>query len=156
MWAPRGSPIVVPSAGQNRRVSVFGALDLSGELSCMIADRKRSVEFLEFLRWLDETVYPEVETLFLFMDNCSIHKTAAVLAYFQARRDKIKVIWNAAYAPNLNDIERIWGQLKRSSVNNYYFETVEKLEAAVLQAIRCRNRSARKQNAILHSLYEAA
>ena len=147
---------MVPSAGQNRRVSVFGALDLSGELSCMIAEHKRSVEFLEFLRWLDETVYSDVESLFLFMDNCSIHKTKAVLSYFQDRSEKLKVIWNAAYAPNLNDIEGVWGQLKRSSVNNYYFETAQNLENAVLQAIRQRNRSVRKRNTILRSLCKAA
>jgi len=122
----------------------------------MIAERKRSSEFLEFLRWLDEVVYSDVQRLFLFMDNCSIHKTKAVFSYLQDRSQKMKVIWNATYAPNLNDIERVWGQLKRSCVNNYYFETVQNLETAVLQAIRQRNRSTRKQNAILHSLCEAA
>lgn len=147
MWALRGTRPVVPSAGQNRRVSVFGALDLSGELSCMITERKRSSEFREFLQWLNDVVYVDSEHIFLFMDNCSIHKTKAVQAYFENNKKRITVIWNAPYAPNLNDIERSWGALKRSSVNNYYFETKENLEDAVITAIDEHNRMVdRKRN----------
>ena len=139
-------------------MSVFGALDLEGELSCMIAEHKRSAEFLEFLRWLNETVYSDAERVYLFLDNCSIHKTKAVRSYLEEHKERLTVIWNATYAPNLNDIERVWGQLKRSSVNNYFFETVENLEAAILAAIRERNRRARKKHrkTMFHSLCKAA
>lgn len=139
-------------------MSVFGALDLEGELSCMIAEHKRSAEFLEFLRWLNETVYADAERVYLFLDNCSIHKTKAVRSYLDEHKERLTVIWNATYAPNLNDIERVWGQLKRSSVNNYFFETVENLEAAILAAIRELNRRARKRHrkTMFHSLSKAA
>ena len=155
----RGTQVRVDSAGQNRRVPVFGALDLSGELSCMITERKRSVEFLAFLEWLTEEVYAEQEHIFLFMDQCSIHKTKAVRAFYEAHRDQITVIWNATYAPNLNDIERVWGHVKKSSINNYYFETLENLENAVLRAVGEHNRKTRcrhRQRPMFHSLRRAA
>jgi len=50
------------------------------------------------------------------------------------------MIWNATYAPNLNLIERFWGHLKRSAIHNYYFETVENLEKAVIKAVGMLNR----------------
>ena len=139
-------------------MSVFGALDLTGELSCMTAERKRSGEFLEFLRWLNETIYADAERLYLFLDNCSIHKTRAVCDYLDDHRDRLTVIWNATYAPNLNDIERVWGQLKRASLNNYFFETVENLEDAILAAVGELNRRARKEHrkTMSHSLSKAA
>lgn len=138
---------MVPSAGQNRRVPVFGALDINGSLSCMITDRKRSPEFLGFLRWLNEEVYVSEDHVYLFMDNCSIHKTKAVREYLHSQRHRLTVIWNATYAPNLNDIERIWGFLKRASTNNYYFETVENLELAVMRAVEEHNRKVLRKRA---------
>lgn len=44
------------------------------------------------------------------------------------------------YAPNLNLIDRFWGHLKRSAIHNYYFQTVENLEDAILRAIHSINR----------------
>lgn len=50
----------MPSAGQNRRVPVFGALDaMTGEVSAMITAQKRSGEFLEFLDWLLHDIYAD-------------------------------------------------------------------------------------------------
>ena len=133
--------MIVPSAGQNRRVPVFGALDaMTGEVSALITAKKRSGEFLDFLRWLLEDVYADHEHVYLFLDNCSIHHTKAVREYMHEHRARLTVIWNATYAPNLNLIERFWGHLKRSAIHNYYFETVKNLENAIMQAVRKLNR----------------
>ncbi len=153
--------MIVPSAGQNRRVPVFGALDaMTGEVTAMITDKKRSVEFLDFLHWIVEDIYADRDHIYLFLDNCSIHHTKAVRAYMDAHRDRLTVIWNATYAPNLNLIERFWGHLKRSAIHNYYFETVENLEKAIMQAVRAINRNKkhplRLQLQTLQSLLQVA
>ena len=134
--------MIVPSAGQNRRVPVFGALDaMTGEVTTLITQRKRSAEFLEFLRWLLDDIYVDCDHLYLFLDNCSIHHTRAVEAFITENRDRLTIIWNATYAPNLNLIERFWGHLKRSAIHNYYFETVENLESAIMKAVHTLNRN---------------
>ena len=133
--------MIVPSAGQNRRVPVFGALDaMTGEVAAMITDKKRSSEFLDFLRWVVEDIYKDRDHIYMFLDNCSIHHTKAVREYMEAHRDRLTIIWNATYAPNLNLIERFWGHLKRSAIHNYYFETAENLEKAIMDAVNCLNR----------------
>jgi len=134
--------VKVPSAGQNRRVPVFGALDaMTGEVTTLITNRKHSAEFLDFLNWLLEDIYADREHIYLFLDNCSIHHTKAVQAFFQTNRDRLTVIWNATYTPNLNLIERFWGHLKNSAIHNYYFETVENLEDAIIKAVNTLNRN---------------
>ena len=153
--------MIVPSAGQNRRVPVFGVLDaMSGEVTAMITTKKRSGEFLDFLRWLLEDVYAHREHVYLFLDNCSIHHTKAVRKYLDDHRERVTVIWNATYTPNLNLIERFWGHLKRSAIHNYYFETVENLEKAIMRAVRTINRNKkhplRLQLQTLQSLVQAA
>jgi hypothetical protein len=133
--------VIVASAGQNRRVPVFGALDaVTGGVSARVTARKRGGEFLEFLRWLLEDVYADREHVYIFLDNCSIHHTKAVRQYIDAHRSRLTVIWNATYAPNLNLIERFWGHLKRCAIHNYYFQTVHNLERAIMTAVRKINR----------------
>ena len=101
--------MIVPSAGQNRRVPVFGGLDaMTGEVSAMVTAKKRSGEFLDFLKWLLEDIYADRQHVYLFLENCSIHHTKAVRKYMDDHRDRLTVIWNATYAPNLNLIERFW------------------------------------------------
>jgi len=133
--------VIVPSAGANRKVPVFGALDaMTGEVTALVTEKKRSGEFLDFLRWLVEDIYGDREHIYLFLDNCSIHHTKAAREYINNHRAKLTVIWNATYAPNLNLIERFWGHLKRSAIHNYYFETVENLEKAIIKAVETLNR----------------
>jgi len=126
----------------------------------MVTAKKRSGEFLDFLRWLLEELYADREHVYLFLDNCSIHHTKAVRQYMDAHRDRLTVIWNATYAPNLNLIERFWGHLKRSAIHNYYFETVENLEQAILRAVRRLNRQShhplRLQLQTMQTLLKAA
>lgn len=133
--------MIVPSAGQNRRVPVFGALDaMTGEVATMVTTKKRSAEFLLFLAWLLDDIYADRDHVYLFLDNCSIHHTKAVQAYIDQRRGRLTVIWNATYAPNLNLIERFWGHLKRAAIHNYFFETIDSLEKAILKAVDALNR----------------
>ena len=106
----------------------------------MITVKKRSGEFREFLKSLLEDVYADQDHVYLFLDNCSIHHTKAVRQYMDDHRDGLTVIWNATYAPNLNLIERFWGHLKRSAIHNYYFETVQNLEQAIMRAVERLNR----------------
>lgn len=48
--------------------------------------------------------------------------------------DHVFVIWLPKYSPELNLIEGLRGYLKRSALNNYFYGTVESLEAAIHEA----------------------
>lgn len=154
----RGEQVKVPSAGQNRRICTFGALDwATEELSVMVTEKKRSVEFLEFIKWLVDSVYVDYEHVYFFLDNCAIHKTKAVREFLTDNIDRVSVTFNAVYAPNLNDIERVWGQLKRTAIDNYYFTDIENLEETIIKAVGSRNKKKRKQYMLmLHNLLQAA
>jgi hypothetical protein len=93
--------VIVPSAGANRKVPVFGALDaMTGEVTALVTDKERSSEFLDFLHWLVEEIYGDREHIYLFSDNCSIHHTKAVWEYIKRNKGRLKMIWNATYAPD--------------------------------------------------------
>jgi len=140
MWAPIGEPCVVPSAGQNRRAPVFGALDArTGHVTFLLTERKRSADFIAFLKHLLRQYRDR--HVFLFLDNCSIHCSKIVRRFLADHVKDLTPIWNAPYTPELNRIERYWGHLKAKAIHNYYFGTLDNLKAAIREAIHALNRS---------------
>jgi putative transposase len=114
---------------------------MSGEVTALITQKKCGADFIDFLDFLLGRHYAAHDRVYLFLDNCSIHHTKAVRKYLAEVTPRVRVIWNAAYTPNLNLIERFWGHLKSSAIHNHYFETVDNLEDAILHAIDSINQS---------------
>ena len=139
MWGRIGEQPVVPAAGQDARLAVFGSLNaLTGRLLIQTGSRKNSAAFRTHLRQILQA-YPGKE-VFLFLDNCSIHKAKCVQR-FLADHPRLTVIWNAPYTPELNLIERYWKHLKEKAIHNYYFGSQDELQQAVREAVRDLNRS---------------
>jgi len=159
MWGLIGEDCTVPSAGQNRRAPVFGALDaLTGRVTFLLTDRKRSAEFIVFLKHLLRRY--KGRHVYLFLDNCSIHCSKVARRFFADHAEEVTPIWNAPYTPELNRIERYWGHLKAKAIHNYYFGTLDHLKIAIREAIHSLNRSRKLKMTvsfdILHPLRKAA
>lgn len=78
--------------------------------------------------------YYSERRLILVIDNASYHKTKAIRAMLEDHRDQVFIVWLPPYSPELNLIEGLWGYLKRSALNNYFFGDIESLEATIHDA----------------------
>jgi transposase len=124
---------VVPAAGVDQRLCVYGALDWrSGRSFYMTHPKKNARQFHEFLRQLLE--HHSERRVVLVIDNASYHRTRQVLDLLEDHADHAMVVWLPRYSPELNLIEGLWGYLKRSALNNYFFGDVRSLERAVHKA----------------------
>jgi transposase len=133
VWTPRGVRPVVPAAGVNQRLCVYGAFNYrSGQVHYLVHPRKNAQQFHEFLRQLLEA--NSGRRLVLVVDNASYHRTRRVLTLLEDHADHAFVVWLPRYSPELNLIEGLWGYLKRSALNNYFWGDVDKLEAAIHDA----------------------
>lgn len=122
---------LVPAAGVNQRLCVYGAMNWrSGQTHYLVHPKKNAQQFHDFLRQLLEA--NSERKVVLVIDNASYHRTRAVLALLEDHADHVLVIWLPRYSPELNLIEGLWGYLKRSSLNNYFFGDVESLERAIV------------------------
>lgn len=130
MWAKRGRQPKVPSAGQNRKVAVFGGVNYcTGRMVWHLAEKKNQHQFLFFLGKL-LSKYRGWKVV-LVLDNVAYHKTKAVREFFERNRDRLEVIWQPPYSPQLNRIERVWKHLKSTYVYNEFFGDKEGLLRAV-------------------------
>lgn len=124
---------MVPAAGTNRRLCIYGALNYrTGQSHYLVHPKKNSQQFCEFLWQLLEA--NSERRLVLVIDNASYHRTKAIRQLLDDHGDHVFVIWLPPYSPELNLIEGLWGYLKRSALNNYFYGEIKSMEAAIHEA----------------------
>lgn len=67
-------------------------------------------------------------------DGAAIHRSAAIKAFLQTKPGRIYLERLPAYSPELNPVELLWSQIKRS-LKNQVFSSLEELSAAILEQI---------------------
>lgn len=135
VWTLKGTRPVVPAAGNNQRLCLYGAFNYkTGQVHYMNHPKKNSRLFAQFLSQLLSANADRF--LVLVLDNASYHRTAEVLDILTQHEGHVFVVWLPKYSPKLNLIEGLWGYLKRSALNNFFYGDMESLEAAVDDAFR--------------------
>jgi transposase len=138
VWARRGEDLRIPAPGQARKVAMLGALDVAAnELIIETSLTKRSADFIALLAKLDERYAPHpgrpAKAVVLVLDNGPIHTSKASRAALEAR-PWLTIEWLPKYAPELNDIERSWRDLKRHFLAHHMFRDLNHLDCAIHSA----------------------
>jgi transposase len=138
-WAKRGADLRVPAPGQSRKRALLGALDHAADkLIVQRSATKRSSDFIGLLEGLDQLYGPRpghaAKPVVLVLDNGPIHTSKLTRAALE-KRPWLTIEWLPKYAPELNDIERSWRDLKRHFLAHQTFQSVEELDAAVALAV---------------------
>lgn len=144
VWARKGADLRVPAPGQAAKVAMLGVLDWGrSELVLHTSASKRSSDFLALLTEIDRRYGPKpgiaTKPVVLVLDNGPIHTSKATRAALAARRHWLRVEWLPKYAPELNDIERVWCDLKRHHLAHKTFTSPEDLAEAIHEAVLKRN-----------------
>jgi len=100
----------------------------------MVHARKNAEQFKRFLDQL--LSWYQGHTVIIVLDNASYHRTREILDTLAEHEDHMQVIWLPKYSPQLNLIEGLWGYLKQSALNNYFYGDLESLESAVDEAFK--------------------
>jgi transposase len=144
-WAPRGADLRVDAPGQAKKVAIMGALDaMTWEVVVHTARTKRSTDFVALLERIDERYGPRPgaasKPVVLVLDNGPIHTSKLTTKALADRRPWLTVEWLPKYAPELNDIERVWRDLKRHHLAHRTFTDADQLERDIQLTVDERNR----------------
>lgn len=135
VWHRVGEQPVLPAAGTNRRVTVFGSVEALGrgrvEVVCAGQD---SACFLEYLKVLSERHRRTGREVILVLDNGPCHTSKASRAALAEREEWLSVIWLARYSPHLNPKEREWRYLKRDA-RSHLAETLREFVDDILAGL---------------------
>jgi transposase len=144
-WARRGADLRVPAPGQAKKVAILGSLDHAARrLVVHTSPTKRSSDFIAHLEQLDALYGPKpghvMKPVVLVEDNGPIHVSKASRAALEARKHWLTVEWLPKYAPELNDIELVWRDLKAHHLAHQTFADSDHLNAAIHAGVAALNR----------------
>ena len=140
-WAKRGADLRVPAPGQAAKVAMLGVLDWARrDLVVRTSRTKRSSDVIALLEELDLRWGPRpgevARPVVLVFDNGGpIHTSKATRAALAERAHWLTVEWLPKYAPELNDIEPTWRDLKRHHLAHQTFAGPEDLDCAIHDAV---------------------
>jgi transposase len=122
-WAPRGeTPVLIHTGGHWKRLSIAGALAFrwDGRRTRFFfqtrAGTYTDVALIAFLRALKRH-FPR-QRVVLIWDGLGGHKSRAMATYVARQRAWLTVEPLPAYAPELNPIEQVWGNVKTRELAN--------------------------------------
>ncbi len=143
-WAKVGADLRVPAPGQAHKVTLLGSLDsVTRRLIVHTSPTKRSSDFVVHLEQLDRLYGPKlgqpVKPVVLVLDNGPIHTSKLSLAALAARAHWLTIEWLPKYAPELNDIEGVWRDLKAHHFAHQTFVDVNALDRATHRAVKLLN-----------------
>jgi transposase len=144
VWAKRGEDLRVEAPGRSHKRAMLGVLDCAAHrLLVNTSTTKRRGDFIALLGRLDALYGPcpgrPQKPVILVLDNGPIHTSKASQAALAAR-PWLTVEWLPKYAPELNDIERSWRDLKRHFLAHQTFSDPDHLDRAIHRAIADMNR----------------
>ena len=132
------------AAGQAVKVEMLGVLDWAcRDLIVHTSRTKRSSDFIALLETVDRLYGPKpgvaIKPTLLVLDNGPIHTSKATRAALQQRAHWLTVEWLPKYAPELNDIEEVWRDLKRHHLAHQTFTGPQHLDQAIHAAVMTLN-----------------
>lgn len=136
VWHRRGQQATLPAAGTNRRLTLFGSVELlgRGRVEVLCPDQT-SASFHCYLEALDRRHQETGRKIYLVLDNGPCHTSKASRAALAARQDWLHVTWLARYAPKLNRKEREWRWLKRDT-RGHLARSLRAFVDAILDGVR--------------------
>lgn len=119
---------------------MLGSLDhKTRQLVVHTSNTKRSTDFVAHLEQLDRLYGPKpgqpTKPVVLVEDNGPIHTSKLSKAALAARGHWLSVEWLPKYAPELNDIETVWRDLKAHHLAHQTFADADALDQGIHKAV---------------------
>ena len=143
-WAKRGADLRVPAPGRTAKVAMLGVLDRARrDLLVRTSRTKRGADVIALLAEVDRRWGPRpggaTRPVVFVLDNGPIHTRKAARAALAERAHWLAVEWLPKRAPELNDIEAAWRDLKRHHLAHRTFTGPEDLDRAIHDAVAALN-----------------
>jgi len=130
-WIRRGDKLAVKRTTGRKRMNLHGALCLE-DFDCQIVESDR-ISAETTLRLLQRLCirHPGERIIHVIMDNARYHHARDVKAWLARDGCRVRLHFLPPYAPNLNAIERLWGEMHRCVTHNKHYAS----EMEFVQAI---------------------
>ena len=111
---------------------VFGVYDHTNDTMFTHCYRnKTSDQFIDFMRRVDSRYDSSIKTIFVILDNASIHRSKKTINTITRYHPRIVLVFLPTRSPQLNLIEIRWLWMQRQAINNSTFKNEPDIGKAV-------------------------
>src|SRR4051812_16572457 len=140
VWAQKGADLRIPAPGQSAKVAMLGVLDWAHRKLIVRTSRtKRSADFIALLEEVDRRYGPKLgaalKPIVLVLDNGPIHTSKMSRTALAARAHWLRAERLPKDAPELNDIEGVWRDLKRHHLAHQTFTGPQDPDCSIHEAV---------------------
>jgi len=119
-WVKSGDKVALKRTSGRQRINLHGALNLEN-FHCPLVEAERidaasTIALFEKL----EASNPDKKRIYVLADNARYHHARLVRQWLERDSCRINLIFQPAYAPHLNAIERLWGVMHREVTHNRF------------------------------------
>jgi len=129
-WAPRGHTPVLHHPFNWKRLSLAGALAYEPDGSdahLFFELRPGAYNDETLIAFLTELYEAEQRTILLFWDGLPSHRSRRMSDWVATQRHWLSVERLPGYAPDLNPIENVWGNLKSQELANLCADAIDEV-----------------------------
>jgi transposase len=129
-WAPRGQTPVLRHPFNWKRLSLAGALAYEPDGSdahLFFELRPGAYNDETLIEFLSELLAVEQRTVLLIWDGLPSHRSRRMSDWIASQRHWLSVERLPGYAPDLNPIENVWGNLKSQELANLCSNTIDQV-----------------------------
>jgi len=145
--ARAGKPVLVEHEYKRSGASnLFASFDTrSGQVYGKCLRRKRALEFIAYLEWLDQQIPTEIEHIHMVLDNLRTHKTKGVKEWL-SNHPRFHFHFLPVHCSWMNQVEQWFGVLQRKRFKITDFPSLEDMEKKVIEFIEQYNKEAHPFN----------
>jgi len=122
-------------------ISLLASIDLmNGKIYAKVFDKHRSVEFIDFLKDLNEA-YTKDSIIKIILDNHSAHISKETMKYLNSVPNRFKFVFTPVHASWLNIIEMFFSKMARSFLRGVRVFSKNELKSRILKYIEELNQS---------------
>ncbi len=136
LWSRRGQQVAIPTPGKNRKRYLAGALDAHrGTILYTEGESKNTDIYLRLLEAVERHYTSSVRTIYVVLDNYGIH-TSRIAHAWAAHHPRIRLLFQPAYHPWVNVIERLWKAMHDTITRNHRYTNLDRLMKAVRRFLK--------------------
>ena len=134
-WAPEGETPVIEMNFNWEKLSVIGGISLKSIYFQVHEESIKSAQVIEFLQHLERYIRGNIMVIW---DGLPAHRSKQVAQYLKKTKGRVWVERLPAYAPELNPIEYLWGNVKGNDLANFAPKELWELSEEAKKALRKR------------------
>ena len=132
-WFLRSDRPAVRSTTGRKRLNLHAALDLEKMKVTLVEGERIDAETtLRLLKRLEAT-YPDSAVIHVCLDNARYHHAKRLKPFLNRHDCRIRLHFLPPYAPHLNPIERLWGEMHRRVTHNRFHADFRQFTEAIFE-----------------------